>query len=841
MNEEIKIYQFEDSEGNKVAPLVPEKAVVDKDGVRLDQKLEALNVNTIKEQINTAKEKAIEEVEASSENLTKNVGLDEYETFSEAKEYPAGYTLLKDGLLYTFITDHAEGAWDESQVEKTNIIKLIGNNTDTSDEQIVSTIFTEKYGIIADIKNGNYGNGGNSSVMTYSDYVECNGFDKLNITIPTASYDSIYGLVFYDSAKKAIKKDGYNYLIRNTGEDSVENVEINIPEDAYYFRTTYYKDTETYGAFKGTLRNLSSKELQNQIDEINDKVSEIYNATYVAQSSEISWENGYYLAADSSASNVTFGEVYSNSSTSVSDYLDIKGAVKIKISVFQSDTNTTWGCVLYNSEKKAIKGYTFGNKDTRETAIQILTDIPSDAVYIRTCVLKADTANFAFEIMYEEETGLIPDIEKRISRLTQTVNILDYGVKSGDDISSTLQSIISQIKANRTITQTNDNVTIYVPKGTYYLSKALYWIDNLNLVGEGVSQTIFMPTGSQAAIINSDSNGMKNLEFRDFTIDGEKQQKKVPDAKGIYITKLTNATFRNINILNTSATGLGTDFFINGIIENVRCDNCGRDADLNTTGNGAAGCSGIGIGTGGFNRGNESLTIANCHCNNCGQYGIFVEKQGSGDYPVGVSIIGCTAEGNRTGFGVSGCDSAIFVGCTAYNNHHAGFAYDNGTMSSSLGKRPKYIGCVAYNNGKNIPVEYPEYKGQENGFGWYILDNYQGVELISCNAIGNLKSGIEVVNGITGLNISGGEFSENGEHGIDLNGNVTNFRISPTLIKSNSADGIRINGTLSKGFIKNISITANDKGIEKTATGDVGDCIIDENFVYNNTTEDSNL
>lgn len=43
LKKETKIYQFEDSDGNKVAPLVPEKAVVDKDGVRLSEKLEVLD------------------------------------------------------------------------------------------------------------------------------------------------------------------------------------------------------------------------------------------------------------------------------------------------------------------------------------------------------------------------------------------------------------------------------------------------------------------------------------------------------------------------------------------------------------------------------------------------------------------------------------------------------------------------------------------------------------------------------------------------------------------------------------------------------------------------------
>lgn len=53
--------------------------------------------------------------------LNKNVGISEYETFSEGKSYSAGTTVLKDGLLYTFITDHAAGAWDASQVEETSL------------------------------------------------------------------------------------------------------------------------------------------------------------------------------------------------------------------------------------------------------------------------------------------------------------------------------------------------------------------------------------------------------------------------------------------------------------------------------------------------------------------------------------------------------------------------------------------------------------------------------------------------------------------------------------------------------------------------------------------------
>lgn len=49
--------------------------------------------------------------------LNANTGIDEYEEFSDQKEYKAGTTVMKDGLLYTFITDHAVGAWNPDEVE----------------------------------------------------------------------------------------------------------------------------------------------------------------------------------------------------------------------------------------------------------------------------------------------------------------------------------------------------------------------------------------------------------------------------------------------------------------------------------------------------------------------------------------------------------------------------------------------------------------------------------------------------------------------------------------------------------------------------------------------------
>lgn len=56
-------------------------------------------------------------------NINTNTGISGYETFSEEKAYSAGETVKYNDLLYTFTTDHAIGAWDESEVESSNLGK----------------------------------------------------------------------------------------------------------------------------------------------------------------------------------------------------------------------------------------------------------------------------------------------------------------------------------------------------------------------------------------------------------------------------------------------------------------------------------------------------------------------------------------------------------------------------------------------------------------------------------------------------------------------------------------------------------------------------------------------
>ena len=53
--------------------------------------------------------------------INSNTGIDEYPVFSDQTAYKAGDVVNYNGLLYTFTTDHAIGAWDESQVENASL------------------------------------------------------------------------------------------------------------------------------------------------------------------------------------------------------------------------------------------------------------------------------------------------------------------------------------------------------------------------------------------------------------------------------------------------------------------------------------------------------------------------------------------------------------------------------------------------------------------------------------------------------------------------------------------------------------------------------------------------
>lgn len=182
----------------------------------------------------------------------------------------------------------------------------------------------------------------------------------------------------------------------------------------------------------------------------------------------------------------------------------------------------------------------------------------------------------------------------------------------------------------------NGGGTIYLPKGTYMLDEPILWASNVSLRGEGMGLAVLKPRQSEgvgegfAAIrgmtFSADAPCV-NCTFEQFTIDGSEMNitEYTSWPKGINIHYMNNPVFRDLEIRNTCATGLGVDQLANGVIDHVVCINCGRSW-ASTGAEQNAGGAGIGIGTNSMD--GESLIIQNCVADGCGNYGIFLENQG---------------------------------------------------------------------------------------------------------------------------------------------------------------------------------------------------------------------
>lgn len=93
-----KIKTLKDPKEGVFYPLTSTKAVVDDNGNSVDV--------------------MITDTHTLIENLESNTGVSEYPLFDEAKAYAVGDIVRYEGLMYRFISEHAAGTWDGTQVEE---------------------------------------------------------------------------------------------------------------------------------------------------------------------------------------------------------------------------------------------------------------------------------------------------------------------------------------------------------------------------------------------------------------------------------------------------------------------------------------------------------------------------------------------------------------------------------------------------------------------------------------------------------------------------------------------------------------------------------------------------
>jgi hypothetical protein len=123
---------------------------------------------------------------ADIEKLNANTGIDEYEEFSDQKEYKAGTTVKKDGLLYTFTTDHAAGAWNPDEVEDGSIKKEV--------EKKITQLNGEIYNLTQTL----FGSNENLFTITIDNgYIDGNGDLVENSAYKSCQYAMTPGKYYY--------------------------------------------------------------------------------------------------------------------------------------------------------------------------------------------------------------------------------------------------------------------------------------------------------------------------------------------------------------------------------------------------------------------------------------------------------------------------------------------------------------------------------------------------------------------------------------------------------------------------------------------------------------------
>ena len=75
----------------------------------------------------------------SQKTVSDLIGLSEYPTFSEGKDYAVGDVVNKDGKLYEFTAEHAAGTWLGTDVEETSVKKEL-DKEDTKLERFINAI-----------------------------------------------------------------------------------------------------------------------------------------------------------------------------------------------------------------------------------------------------------------------------------------------------------------------------------------------------------------------------------------------------------------------------------------------------------------------------------------------------------------------------------------------------------------------------------------------------------------------------------------------------------------------------------------------------------------------------
>lgn len=365
-----------------------------------------------------------------------------------------------------------------------------------------------------------------------------------------------------------------------------------------------------------------------------------------------------------------------------------------------------------------------------------------------------------------------------VDRLRKRGMILDardcgLNVKTGEDSQRALQRGYDWLSGN-------GGGKLYTPPGYFKLAKPVNPRSGVALLGAGVGVTNFLPFGYLAAFTYQGADTyIENIQFTDFTIDGENQQLHpvngyIPDIKGIYLQYYRNTIFDRIKIQNTGATGLGVDMPDNVSIMRVVTENCGRLGQV-----GSLGASGIGLGTGYL--ASEPIYIGQTVNKGNKNYGIFFEPQRGVGVARDTIAIGNVCEYNHAGMADCGIDGLIAIGNNLRFNEY-GFKGSPGTNGAG---NPGNRGILKDNH-INGNTKHGIYLYTDKGLAIEGEYNYSGNRIAD-----NELDGIHVEYAHTSAKLLNSKFADNdiyrnGRHGLNfVSGNLVNVDIMDNRLWNN--------------------------------------------------------
>ena len=339
---------------------------------------------------------------------------------------------------------------------------------------------------------------------------------------------------------------------------------------------------------------------------------------------------------------------------------------------------------------------------------------------------------------------------------------------------------------------------LYNPPGYFELYHPVIPRSGVSLLGAGEDATIFLPMGYLPAFQYrgkpteaSPEIYLENIQFFDFSIDGENQQLHpisgyIPDIKGIFLQYYRNAVFDRITIRNTGATGFGMDMHDRASIFRCLAENCGRLATV-----GALGASGFGIGTSFLS--SEPFFASQLIGRNNKNFGIFFEPQRGTGTSQDAIVTDSTFYGNYAGLADCGIEGLIASNLNLRENQY-GFVAEPGTNDGgNAGFRGRLNNLIIKGNAKHGMYfntgKSAEIIGEYAITGGHISEN--GEDGI------NVRYASEVTN--KGLRISDVDISDNGRHGVNfeagpvVNAHITNSRFwnNGRLAPGNGINSIR--------------------------------------------------